>query len=153
MMASLMPFWKAKPKDSFRLYDLELVSRCGQPVAESLFTWPFPLRFWAGLPPPPAIAVTPPALVPFKCHLKAFIFLLPLPLNLQRHWLLLSISNPWRLFPRWQLFEVFGDIVVWGKLGEWGKCYHQNSMAFKSSLVPVRWGILWPSWEYFILTH
>lgn len=78
----------------------------------------FPSDFEPDCPPPPAIAVTPPALVPFKCHLKAFIFLLPLPLNLQRHWLLLSISNPWRLFPRWQLFEVFGDIVVWGKLGE-----------------------------------
>ena len=47
-------FGRQSQKILFGCNDLELVSRCGQPIAESLFTWSFPLRFWARLPLPPA---------------------------------------------------------------------------------------------------
>lgn len=56
------------------------------------------LRFWADCPhPPPLLSLHQFQF--FKC-LKAFIFLLPLLLNLQRHWLLLLVLviNPWDCF-------------------------------------------------------
>lgn len=136
--------------------DFELVPKCGQPLCRQLIYLIVSPRIWS------PISHLSDSISSSSSQMTAesiYIPLFPIPLNLQLHWLLLSISNPWSLFPHWwllqhwQVYEVFGDIVVWGKLGEWGKCYRQNSVAFKSSLVPVHWGILWHSWEYFILTY
>lgn len=125
---TLVDVLEGKTKESYWVgMTLYLYPNVVRPFADSLVTWQFPLRF--GALPTASLSHLSISSKSSDASWK-HLFFLPLPLNLQLHWLLLSISNPWWLFPHWQLYEVFCGIFVWGAGGV-REVFGHNSVAFK----------------------